>query len=108
MVAVVQLVEHQVVILDVAGSSPVSHPAGGRVFLPSHLLHSPESLHPHCNADRSSQQPSQKSEWHTCSYSVRWFAGTHQEAVGMQVEQLFAETLIDIDRKLGNDPCVIN
>src|SRR4051794_20710027 len=26
MVAVVQLVEHQVVILDVAGSSPVSHP----------------------------------------------------------------------------------
>jgi hypothetical protein len=26
MVAVVQLVEHQVVILEVAGSSPVSHP----------------------------------------------------------------------------------
>ena len=26
MVAVVQLVEHQVVILGVAGSSPVSHP----------------------------------------------------------------------------------
>ena len=26
MVAVVQLVEHQIVILDVAGSSPVSHP----------------------------------------------------------------------------------
>lgn len=42
MVAVVQLVEHQVVILAVAGSSPVSHPvvehrptceyAGGAVF----------------------------------------------------------------------------
>lgn len=26
MVGVVQLVEHQVVILDVAGSSPVAHP----------------------------------------------------------------------------------
>ena len=26
MVAVVQLVEHQIVILDVAGSRPVSHP----------------------------------------------------------------------------------
>ena len=43
MVAVVQLVEHQVVILAVAGSSPVSHPrlkhrltcayAGGAVFI---------------------------------------------------------------------------
>ena len=31
MVAVVQLVEHQVVILDVAGSSPVSHPTGGQL-----------------------------------------------------------------------------
>ena len=29
MVAVVQLVEHQVVILGVAGSSPVSHPDEG-------------------------------------------------------------------------------
>ena len=38
MVAVVQLVEHQVVILAVAGSSPVSHPAGGRGFSLSHLL----------------------------------------------------------------------
>ena len=45
MVAVVQLVEHQVVILAVAGSSPVSHPevehrltcedAGGAVFVAS-------------------------------------------------------------------------
>ena len=34
MVAVVQLVEHQVVILAVAGSSPVSHPAGRRAFRP--------------------------------------------------------------------------
>lgn len=34
MVAVVQLVEHQVVILGVAGSSPVSHPEGQRVFSP--------------------------------------------------------------------------
>jgi hypothetical protein len=33
MVAVVQLVEHQVVILGVAGSSPVSHPTDqGGVF----------------------------------------------------------------------------
>lgn len=33
MVAVVQLVEHQVVILEVAGSSPVSHPdAGNAVY----------------------------------------------------------------------------
>lgn len=31
MVAVVQLVEHQVVILAVAGSSPVSHPNAGSV-----------------------------------------------------------------------------
>ena len=47
MVAVVQLVEHQVVILGVAGSSPVSHPAGGRVFLPSHHLRFSELLHPY-------------------------------------------------------------
>lgn len=33
MVAVVQLVEHQVVILGVAGSSPVSHPQGKRTDL---------------------------------------------------------------------------
>jgi hypothetical protein len=32
MVSVVQLVEHQVVVLDVAGSSPVTHPTGQRVF----------------------------------------------------------------------------
>src|SRR6476659_9784700 len=49
MVAVVQLVEHQVVILDVAGSSPVSHPTGQRTFGPPsgrrtlriYLLHQP-------------------------------------------------------------------
>src|SRR4051794_23575408 len=51
MVAVVQLVEHQVVILAVAGSSPVSHPAGGRVFSPSHLLHQPSPLHPYRNLE---------------------------------------------------------
>ena len=34
MVGVVQLVEHQVVILDVAGSSPVTHPTGQRAFRP--------------------------------------------------------------------------
>ena len=48
MVAVVQLVEHQVVILGVAGSSPVSHPeyaprpvpAGrGVIFMPTNLKH---------------------------------------------------------------------
>jgi hypothetical protein len=33
MVSVVQLVEHQVVILDVAGSSPVTHPTAQRVYL---------------------------------------------------------------------------
>jgi hypothetical protein len=38
LVAVVQLVEHQVVILEVAGSSPVSHPAGRRAFSPSDFL----------------------------------------------------------------------
>jgi hypothetical protein len=32
MVSVVQLVEHQVVILGVAGSSPVTHPTGQRWF----------------------------------------------------------------------------
>jgi hypothetical protein len=33
MVGVVQLVERQVVILNVAGSSPVTHPNGQRVYL---------------------------------------------------------------------------
>jgi hypothetical protein len=33
MVGVVQLVERQVVILNVAGSSPVTHPTGQRVYL---------------------------------------------------------------------------
>jgi hypothetical protein len=33
-VGVVQLVERQVVILNVAGSSPVTHPKGQRVFCP--------------------------------------------------------------------------
>ena len=32
MVGVVQLVERQVVILNVAGSSPVTHPRGQRAF----------------------------------------------------------------------------
>ena len=40
MVAVVQLVEHQVVILAVAGSSPVSHPNRWEGVTPSHLLRS--------------------------------------------------------------------
>ncbi len=35
MVAVVQLVEHQVVILAVAGSSPVSHPDSGNAVCAS-------------------------------------------------------------------------
>ncbi len=39
MVAVVQLVEHQVVILGVAGSSPVSHPNE-----PPELLQQPRGL----------------------------------------------------------------
>ncbi len=34
MVGVVQLVERQVVILNVAGSSPVTHPKGQRAFVP--------------------------------------------------------------------------
>jgi hypothetical protein len=39
MVGVVQLVERQVVILNVAGSSPVTHPAGQRwYFSPSDLF----------------------------------------------------------------------
>src|SRR5205085_11258158 len=37
-VSVVKLVEHQVVILEVAGSSPVSHPTGQRALAPSDLL----------------------------------------------------------------------
>ena len=45
MVAVVQLVEHQVVILAVAGSSPVSHPqAGGHFALPPFAFEG--TLHP--------------------------------------------------------------
>jgi hypothetical protein len=35
MVGVVQLVERQVVILNVAGSSPVTHPKGQRAFVGS-------------------------------------------------------------------------
>jgi hypothetical protein len=49
-VSVVQLVEHQVVILGVAGSSPVTHPTGQRVFLafwPSRLH---KGLQRYCNA----------------------------------------------------------
>ena len=38
MVGVVQLVERQVVILNVAGSSPVTHPTGQRAFCPSDLF----------------------------------------------------------------------
>jgi hypothetical protein len=38
MVAVVQLVERQVVILDVAGSSPVSHPKWGAMLAASSAL----------------------------------------------------------------------
>lgn len=58
MVAVVQLVEHQVVILAVAGSSPVSHPAGGRGFLtlpPSAFL---GTLHPYRNLATTCGTPS--------------------------------------------------
>ncbi len=38
MVAVVQLVEHQVVILGVAGSSPVSHPTQDAPGVPGGVL----------------------------------------------------------------------
>ena len=41
MVAVVQLVEHQVVILAVAGSSPVSHPSRSEGISPSDFFLSP-------------------------------------------------------------------
>ena len=46
MVAVVQLVEHQVVILAVAGSSPVSHPAevGGLFSPPTFFFRGPPGL----------------------------------------------------------------
>ncbi|MCU1641224.1 MAG: hypothetical protein JWN03_1499 [Nocardia sp.] len=45
MVAVVQLVEHQVVILDVAGSSPVGHPSEeAPVHMDRGLFSSPEVL----------------------------------------------------------------
>ncbi len=45
MVGVVQLVEHQVVILDVAGSSPVAHPKkkAGLLVRPAFFVY---SLHP--------------------------------------------------------------
>jgi hypothetical protein len=46
MVGVVQLVEHQVVILDVAGSSPVAHPntkKAGLLARPAFFVH---SFHP--------------------------------------------------------------
>lgn len=44
MVAVVQLVEHQVVILGVAGSSPVSHPEGSPLILDSKVRGSSFSI----------------------------------------------------------------
>ncbi len=44
MVAVVQLVEHQVVILEVAGSSPVTHPTGQRCLCRRLFLVSNPSL----------------------------------------------------------------
>jgi hypothetical protein len=52
MVAVVQLVEHQVVILAVAGSSPVSHPAGREASSPPGIF-SLARLQSHCNPRRS-------------------------------------------------------
>ena len=39
----------QVVILGVAGSSPVSHPAGGRPFSAFHHLRFVGALQPYCN-----------------------------------------------------------
>jgi hypothetical protein len=49
MVGVVQLVERQVVILNVAGSSPVTHPKVRGRFLPSGLFLSAYSLQRYCN-----------------------------------------------------------
>lgn len=49
MVAVVQLVEHQVVILGVAGSSPVSHP---KVFRRGVLCISPLGLNVKLGSER--------------------------------------------------------
>ena len=47
MVTVVQLVEHQVVILAVAGSSPVSHPEEKPPASPGGFSVSPAAPHPH-------------------------------------------------------------
>jgi hypothetical protein len=44
MVGVVQLVERQVVILNVAGSSPVTHPTGQRVYLGPLTFFIPQGL----------------------------------------------------------------
>jgi hypothetical protein len=52
MVSVVQLVEHQVVILDVAGSSPVTHPAAQRWYLAPLTFFFDEALQRCCNARR--------------------------------------------------------
>jgi hypothetical protein len=63
MVGVVQLVERQVVILNVAGSSPVTHPIGRRVcFSPSDLffLWAPRILGQDCprwKSDRGVERP---------------------------------------------------
>jgi hypothetical protein len=50
MVGVVQLVERQVVILNVAGSSPVTHPIGQRVLLALWPFLFSASLHPYCRS----------------------------------------------------------
>ena len=39
MVGVAQLVERQIVVLDVAGSSPVAHPSVYGVYLETIVLH---------------------------------------------------------------------
>ncbi len=51
MVSVVQLVEHQVVILDVAGSSPVTHPAGQRWYLAPLTFYFERGLQRYCTAN---------------------------------------------------------
>jgi hypothetical protein len=50
MVSVVQLVEHQVVVLEVAGSSPVTHPTGQGRLWSSRGTFPPMALQPCRNA----------------------------------------------------------
>src|SRR5438128_1240122 len=98
MVAVVQLVEHQVVILAVAGSSPVSHPSRWEGLLALPLFCSHEGLQPYATPLATTTRLSTHYRlgnvtagrivgWHPKS-SWRWAGDRHSRVAGGTVVQL--------------------